>query len=90
MQNLANCTAQMSFSFISTAQPIKEKDKEYFIPAYGMRTAQESRWAAAYLELLSYIQAVLLTGSRNEGSPSQPTERTENLRSVNFSWDPNG
>jgi hypothetical protein len=54
-----------------------------------MRTAQESRWAAAYLELLSYIPAVLLTGSRNEGSPSQPTERTEYFRSMNFSWDPN-
>jgi len=60
----------------------------YFIPAYDMRTAQESRWAAAYSELLSYIPAVLLTGSRNEGSPSQPTERTEYFRSMNFSWDP--
>jgi len=54
-----------------------------------MRTAQESRWAAAYSELLSYIPVVLLTGSRNEGSPSLPTERTEYFRSKNFSWDPN-
>lgn len=45
--------------------------------AYDMRTAQESRWAAAYSELLSYIPAVLLTGSKNEGSPSQPTLLSE-------------